>query len=170
VFDKLIEWLKDIIGLFQFWVVLRPYERAIRYRLGRWIAELGPGPHLIFPFNIDEVVVENIVPEGVNLGLQSVTLKDGTPLSVDVEVMFRITNVDHFLNNIEDASAIMHTMLQGIIQRTLFQHTWEELLTQRAQAAEDGRKYSLEKRLQSEINRVLSDEEWGVEGRSQTGS
>jgi regulator of protease activity HflC (stomatin/prohibitin superfamily) len=55
MFDKLIEWLKDIIGLFQFWVILRPYERAIRYRLGRWTKEYGPGPHLIFPFNIDEV-------------------------------------------------------------------------------------------------------------------
>jgi hypothetical protein len=74
-----------------------------------------------------------------------------------------IIDVDAFLNNIEDAAAVISTMLQGIVQRTIFQWTWDELLKMRAQAAEDGRKYSLEKKLQAEMNALFAENDWGVE-------
>lgn len=54
----IVEWLSRFFGSWKFWLVVPPWDRGVRIRLGRNATQLEPGFHFRIPL-VDEVVLVN---------------------------------------------------------------------------------------------------------------
>src|SRR5215203_6243001 len=71
--------------------VLREYERAVVFRLGRVIAMKGPGLVLLTPA-IDRMVRVSLRTVTLNVPPQDVITRDNVPVRVDAVVYFRVVD------------------------------------------------------------------------------
>src|SRR6201999_3271615 len=83
--------------------VLREYERGVIFRLGRLIAQKGPGLILLIPF-IDRMVKVDLRTVTLNIPPQEVITRDNVPAGVNAVAYFRVidprkavTEVENFL-------------------------------------------------------------------------
>lgn len=95
--ERLIDFLINIIGIFQFWVVLDRPEYGWLFRLGKPVKFLrwddgwfGTGLHLCLPFYLDQVFHEATYEEWSNSHVSSVTLKDGATASLQGTFRYKI--------------------------------------------------------------------------------
>lgn len=125
--DKLIEFIRDFIGLFRFFEVVDPYQRGVQLRLGTFKRVLEPGFYFILPFGIDRVMTENVVTETMTTLPQSLTTKDGQAVVVSLVVTFRISDVKVFLLEVEGRNAVIGDIAYGATANFIMSRTWEEL-------------------------------------------
>ena len=69
--------------------VLREYERGVIFRLGRLIAQKGPGLILLIPF-IDRMVKVDLRTVTLNIPPQEVITRDNVPAGVNAVAYFRV--------------------------------------------------------------------------------
>lgn len=128
-FDRLIDFLVSILDLFKFWVVLDEFERGVLLRLGRFQREVGPGFHWLFPFNVDKVLCDNVVPRTVGLGAQALVTKDGKPVAVTAVVTASIRNVQKALLEVEGVDHALVDSCMAAVGAYVAATTWDELRT-----------------------------------------
>ena len=71
--------------------VLREYERAVVFRLGRLIGAKGPGVVLLIPL-IDRMVRVSLRTHTLNVPAQDVITCDNVPARVDAVAYFRVVD------------------------------------------------------------------------------
>src|SRR3954466_8093596 len=69
--------------------ILREYERGVIFRLGRLIAQKGPGLILLVPF-IDRMVRVDLRTVTLNIPPQEVITRDNVPARVNAVCYFRV--------------------------------------------------------------------------------
>jgi regulator of protease activity HflC (stomatin/prohibitin superfamily) len=72
--------------------VVYEHERALHFRDGRLVGELGPGAHRFFGFR-DTVLRIGVQPEWTFVFGQEVSTSDGAPVRVSLAVMYAISNL-----------------------------------------------------------------------------
>lgn len=89
-------WLTQIASAvgqpFKWWVVVAPWEQALRVRLGKVAAVLGPGVHFRVPF-LDRVYRKSIRLRAVSRTGQTVTTKDGKCVTLGWVVEFAVADI-----------------------------------------------------------------------------
>ena len=71
--------------------ILREYERAVVFRLGRLIGAKGPGVVLLVPM-IDRMVRVSLRTHTMNIPAQDVITCDNVPARVDAVAYFRVVD------------------------------------------------------------------------------
>jgi membrane protease subunit HflK len=127
MFDRLIEFLISIIELFFFTTVVDVYERAVVLRFGKAARVLNPGIHFIWPFGVEEVMKDNVVPSTAQLRPQAITTKDGKGVVVTAIVTWAIKDIKTFLCEIENAEGVLADASRGALRQTIASKTWEEI-------------------------------------------
>jgi regulator of protease activity HflC (stomatin/prohibitin superfamily) len=130
--------------------VLREYERAVVFRLGRTIDKKGPGLILLMPA-IDRMVRVSLRTVTLNVPPQDVITRDNVPVRVDAVVYFRVVNPDDAVVQVENfhkaTSQIAATTLRSVLGKV----DLDTLLTAREE-------------LNDELQKIIDDqtEPWGV--------
>ena len=86
-------------GLFKWWIIVAPWEQAVRVRLGKEDALLGPGPHLRIP-GVDRIYSESVRLRTVDLGVQTIATQDGKPVTLSGFIRFRVENLLDVINTL----------------------------------------------------------------------
>ena len=160
--DRLIDLLLQVVGWFKFWIVIDPFQRAVIITLGKIRRKkpvLGPGIHWIAPFGIEEDLTDNVVPSNLSDLTIDMTLRCGTPLHIEMSILWEIIDVLKFQLEIEGAEAVL-VNVQGMVQEYLFQYEWEELMGFRNDGIGDRRK-GLPWKLKVHCNQETR--QWGAE-------
>lgn len=92
MFDRIVDFLLSIIGLFKFWAVVDQWERGIVVRLGRYNRMARPGFMWIWPFSVEHVLVEDTYKKVTHLHPQSLTTADGKSVVASAVVTYRVRN------------------------------------------------------------------------------
>src|SRR5699024_6659657 len=79
--------------LSQVFKILREYERAVVFRLGKYQSTKGPGLILLIPF-IDKVQKVDLRVLTINVDKQEVITKDNVTVNVDAITFFRVVNAE----------------------------------------------------------------------------
>jgi regulator of protease activity HflC (stomatin/prohibitin superfamily) len=111
--------------------VLREYERAVVFRLGRLLTPpKGPGLIFLIPI-VDRMVKVDLRTVTLNVPPQEVITKDNVPVRVNAVAYFRV--VDPVSAVIEVAQYLVATsqIAQTTLRSTLGQHSLDELLSER---------------------------------------
>jgi regulator of protease activity HflC (stomatin/prohibitin superfamily) len=111
--------------------VIREYERAIVFRLGRLLPEAkGPGLFLLIPI-IDRMVKVDLRTITLNIPPQEVITKDNVPVRVNGVAYFRIVQPKDAIVQVENYMVATSQIAQTTLRSVLGQHVLDELLSER---------------------------------------
>ncbi|MGB7587920.1 MAG: slipin family protein [Solirubrobacterales bacterium] len=130
--------------------ILREYERGVVFRLGRLIAQKGPGLVLLIPL-VDRMVKVDLRTVTLNIPPQEVITRDNVPAGVNAVAYFRVVDAIRAIVEVENfllaTSQISQTALRSVLGKAEF----DQLLSER-------------ERLNEELQKIIdeSTEPWGV--------
>ncbi len=111
--------------------VIREYERAIVFRLGRLYPEpKGPGLFFLIPV-VDRMVKVDLRTITLNIPPQEVITKDNVPVRVNAVAYFRIVDPKAAIVQVENFMVATSQIAQTTLRAVLGQHVLDELLSER---------------------------------------
>lgn len=143
-----MEWFKELFNqvssLFKWWVIILPWERGLRIRMGNRVKELQPGMHFRIPY-LDSVYAQPIRLTFVNFSPQTLTTKKGDLLTIQMIVGYSIKNISQLYNSVSEVQSVISGKVMGRVAQYI---TENDDCTPEA-IAQDARK-------------VLSELGWGL--------
>lgn len=127
MFDRLVDLIIEFVHLFHFMVVLPEYEKGVQLRFGKFVRVLEPGLHFIYPFSIDEVMKEAVVPTTHSLGDEATVTKDGKTAAFHAIVTYRVHDIRKAMLDVNDTDHAVRDACAGEIGKVMRERTWEEL-------------------------------------------
>jgi regulator of protease activity HflC (stomatin/prohibitin superfamily) len=130
--------------------VLREYERAVVFRLGRLIGQRGPGLVLLVP-GIDRMVRVSLRTVTLNVPPQDIITRDNVTARVDAVAYFRVVDPNASVVDIEDAFTATSQIAQTTLRSVLGKADLDALLGER-------------ERLNEDLQQIIDEqtEPWGV--------
>jgi len=130
--------------------VLREYERGVIFRLGRLIAQKGPGLILLIPF-IDQMVRVDLRTITLNVPPQEVITKDNVTVRVNAVAYFRVIDPDRAITDVENYLVATSQIAQTTLRSVLGKAELDSLLAER-------------ERLNQELQTIIDEqtEPWGI--------
>jgi regulator of protease activity HflC (stomatin/prohibitin superfamily) len=131
--------LSTYVGIIIFFVIiilssairiLREYERAVIFRLGRLIGAKGPGLILLIPV-VDRMVRVSLRTVVMDVPPQDVITKDNVSLKVNAVVYFRVVQADKAIVEVERYLDATSQLSQTTLRSVLGQSQLDELLAER---------------------------------------
>ena len=130
--------------------VIREYERAVIFRLGRLIGAKGPGLIWLWPI-IDKMVKIDLRIVTLDVQKQELMTRDNVPMAVDAVVYFRVMNANDAVVKVENYMKATSLIAQTTLRSILGQAELDELLAERD-------------RINQRLQQVIDDqtEPWGI--------
>jgi regulator of protease activity HflC (stomatin/prohibitin superfamily) len=130
--------------------ILKEYERAVIFRLGRLIGGKGPGLILLIPF-IDQMVRVSLRVVAMDVPTQDVITKDNVSVKVNAVIYFRVVNPESAVVEVEDFLYATSQIAQTTLRSVLGQSELDELLAEREE-------------INRKLQRIIDDhtDPWGV--------
>ncbi|MFC2131645.1 slipin family protein [Bacteroidota bacterium] len=110
--------------------VMREYERAVIFRLGRLIAVKGPGLIILIPF-IDKMIRISMRTIVMDIEPQDVITKDNVSIKVNAVLYFRVMEADKAVVDVENYLFATNQLAQTTLRSILGQSDLDELLAER---------------------------------------
>ncbi|TAL66839.1 MAG: slipin family protein [Bacteroidetes bacterium] len=139
-----------VIVLFSALKILREYERAVIFRLGRLIGVKGPGLIILIPF-IDKMVRVSLRTVAMDVQPQDVITKDNISIKVNAVLYFRVVEADRAIVSVENYLFATNQIAQTTLRSILGQSDMDELLSERD-------------RINKKLQEIIDDhtEPWGI--------
>jgi len=116
--------------------VLREYERAVVFRLGRLTGQRGPGVVLLIPA-IDRMVRVSLRTVTVTIPPQDIITRDNVTARVDAVAYFRVVDPNASVVSVEDAAKATLQIAQTTLRSVLGKADLDALLSERESLNED---------------------------------
>ena len=116
--------------------VLREYERAVIFRLGRLIGPRGPGLIFLIPF-VDRMVKVSLRTVTLSIPPQDVITRDNVTARVNAVAYFRVVDPDDSVVKIEDFLAATSQVSQTTLRSVLGKAELDTLLSKREELNDD---------------------------------
>ncbi len=110
--------------------ILREYERAVLFRLGRLRGTRGPGLIFLIPF-VDRMVRMDLRTVTIDVARQELMTRDNVPVTVDAVVYFHIVDPVAAVVKVENFLRATALIAQTTLRSVLGQAELDELLAQR---------------------------------------
>jgi regulator of protease activity HflC (stomatin/prohibitin superfamily) len=130
--------------------ILREYERGVIFRLGRLIAQKGPGLILLIPI-IDRMVRVDLRTVTLTVPPQEVITKDNVTVRVNAVAYFRVIDPNRAITEVENFLVATSQISQTTLRSVLGKAELDALLSER-------------ERLNIELQQIIDEqtEPWGV--------
>lgn len=130
--------------------ILREYERAVIFRLGRLIPAKGPGLVLLIPI-VDRMERISTRIETIDVQRQDMMTRDNVPTTVDAVVYYRVVVPTDAVVRVQNFHKATYLIAQTTLRSVIGQSELDELLAERDR---------INRRLQEIIDEQT--EPWGV--------
>jgi regulator of protease activity HflC (stomatin/prohibitin superfamily) len=112
-------------NLLQWWIILAPWEQALRVRRGKIVHQLGGGIHLRIPF-FDRFFVQSVRMRISELPIQTLTTLDGHTITLSGTLRYRIENLHKLYETLHDAEGTLSHIAQGAVADYIVTHPLED--------------------------------------------
>lgn len=116
--------------LLSFIYILREYERAVVFTLGRFSGVRGPGLTLIIPL-LQQVVRVDLRTVVMGVPPQDIISRDNVSVQVSAVVYFRVIDPERAVIQVEDYQAAVSQLAQTTLRSVCGQHELDEMLAER---------------------------------------
>ncbi|RDI40197.1 slipin family protein [Aquicella lusitana] len=139
-----------LIFLFNFFHILREYERAVVFTLGRFWRVKGPGLIIVVPI-IQQYVRVELRTVVMDIPPQDVISRDNVSVRVNAVVYFRVIDPQRAIIQVEDYQTAVSQLAQTTLRSVLGQHELDEMLAER-------------NKLNAHIQQILDEhtDAWGI--------
>ena len=101
--------------------VLKEYERAVIFRMGRARKRLaGPGLTLLLPFGIDRPRIIDTRTKAIQIAPQDVITRDNISISVDAVVYATVASPQHAILEVEECMPATLQLAATTLERSAF--------------------------------------------------
>lgn len=114
----------------QMFKILREYERAVVFRLGKYLMTKGPGLIFLIPF-IDKIERVDLRVLTINVDRQEVITKDNVTVHVDAITFFRVVDAEAAVIQVEKYIHATSMLAQTTLRSIVGQVELDELLAER---------------------------------------
>ncbi len=130
--------------------ILRQYERAVVFTLGRFQSVKGPGMVFLIPF-VQELVRVDLRIQVIEIPTQDVISRDNVSMKVDAVLYFNVVNPERAIIQVQAFLPATVMLAQTTLRAVLGQHALDEMLSER-------------KKLSSDVQSILDvqTETWGI--------
>lgn len=130
--------------------IMREYERAVVFLLGRFWKVKGPGLILVIP-GLQTMVRVDLRTRVLDVPSQDVISRDNVSVKVNAVLYYRVLDADKAVIQVEDFDAATSQLAQTTLRSVLGQHELDEMLAER-------------ERLNNDIQKILDSQTdaWGV--------
>ena len=130
--------------------ILRQYERAVVFTLGRFQAVKGPGVVLLIPF-FQQMVRVDLRIQVIEIPTQDVISHDNVSMKVDAVLYFNVVNPERAIIQVQRYLPATVMLAQTTLRAVLGQHELDEMLSER-------------KKLSTDVQSILDaqTETWGI--------
>jgi regulator of protease activity HflC (stomatin/prohibitin superfamily) len=130
--------------------VLREYERAVMFTLGRFTGVRGPGFMIMIPI-VQQMVRMDLRTIVHDVPSQDVISRDNVSVKVNAVVYFRVVDPDKAVIQVADYFAATSQLAQTTLRSVLGKHELDEMLAERD-------------KLNHDIQRILDEQTdaWGI--------
>ncbi len=130
--------------------ILREYERAVVFTLGRFQSVKGPGLVLMIPF-FQEMVRVDLRIQVIEVPSQDVISRDNVSMKVDAVLYFNVVNPERAIIQVQHYLPATNMLAQTTLRAVLGQHELDEMLSER-------------KKLSTDVQSILDTqtEAWGI--------
>jgi regulator of protease activity HflC (stomatin/prohibitin superfamily) len=139
-----------VIFVFSAIRVIREYERAVVFQLGRFWKVKGPGLILVIPV-IQQAVKVDLRIRVHDIPSQDIISRDNVLVKVNAVVYYRVMDARNAIIQVEDFSQATSQLAQTTLRSVLGQHELDEMLAER-------------EKLNADLQRILDEqtESWGI--------
>ncbi|MEK6229894.1 MAG: slipin family protein [Actinomycetota bacterium] len=116
--------------------ILREYERAVVFRLGRLRGAKGPGLLLLFPL-VDRMVRVDLRTVTLTIPPQEVITRDNVPARVNAVAYFRVTDPARAIVEVENFGIATSQVAQTTLRSVLGRADLDQLLSERDRLNDD---------------------------------
>jgi regulator of protease activity HflC (stomatin/prohibitin superfamily) len=130
--------------------ILREYERAVVFTLGRFQKVKGPGLVLLVPF-FQQMVGVDLRIQVIEIPSQDVISHDNVSMKVDAVLYFKVTDPERAIIQVQDFLPATKLLAQTTMRAVLGQHELDEMLAERI-------------KLNTDVQSILDSqtEAWGI--------
>lgn len=130
--------------------ILREYERAVVFTLGRFTGVKGPGLIFVFP-GVQTMVRVDLRVQVLDVPSQDVISRDNVSVKVNAVMYFRVLDPERAIIQVEDFQMATSQLAQTTLRSVLGQHDLDQMLAER-------------ERLNAAIRTILDaqTDAWGV--------
>src|ERR1700690_4060273 len=130
--------------------ILREYERAVVFTLGRFQKVKGPGLVLLLPF-VQEMGRVDLRIQVIEIPSQDVISRDNVSMKVDAVLYFNVVNPERAIIKVQNYLPATNMLAQTTLRAVLGQHELDEMLSER-------------KKLSADVQSILdaATETWGI--------
>jgi len=130
--------------------IIRPYERGLVERLGKFKKELGAGLHIIVPF-FDRLIKVDMRERVIDVPPQEVITKDNVIVTVDAVIYYEVTDAYKVIYNVSNFDIATIKLAQTNLRNVIGELELDQTLTSR-------------ERINLKLREVLDEatDKWGV--------
>src|SRR5829696_5630131 len=130
--------------------IMREYERAVVFSLGRFSGVKGPGLLILIPF-VQQLVRVSLRTVVLDVPSQDVISRDNVSVKVNAVVYFKVVDADRAVIEVQDFMAATSQFAQTTLRSVLGKHELDEMLAERD-------------RLNADIQEILDHQTdvWGI--------
>lgn len=110
--------------------VLREYERAVVFRLGKLLRAKGPGIVFLIPF-VDRMVRMDLRVVTIDVAKQEMMTHDNVPVTVDAVLYFRVIDAEAAVVKVENFLKATALIAQTTLRSVIGQAELDDLLARR---------------------------------------
>jgi regulator of protease activity HflC (stomatin/prohibitin superfamily) len=139
-----------ILFLFSAIRIMREYERAVIFQLGRFWKVKGPGLILVIPI-IQQAVKVDMRIRVQDVPHQDIISRDNVLVKVNAVVYYRVMDARNAIIQVEDYNQATSQLAQTTLRSVLGQHELDQMLAERD-------------KLNADLQRILDEqtESWGI--------
>lgn len=119
-----------LLVLFKLFHILREYERAVIFTLGRYTGIKGPGLIIVIPF-LQQMVRVDMRVVTLDIPPQDVISRDNVSVQVNAVVYFRVVDPSKAIIQVEHYLEASSQLAQTTLRAVLGKHELDEMLTER---------------------------------------
>ncbi len=130
--------------------VLREYERAVIFQIGRFWKVKGPGLILLIPV-LQQMVRVDLRIRVLDVPQQDVISRDNVSVKVNAVLYYRVVDAQRAIIQVEDFDVATSQLAQTTLRSVLGQHALDEMLAER-------------EKLNADLQRILDEQTdaWGI--------
>jgi regulator of protease activity HflC (stomatin/prohibitin superfamily) len=130
--------------------IMREYQRAVMFTLGRFSGVKGPGLIFVIPY-LQQMVRVDLRTVVLDVPSQDVISRDNVSVKVNAVLYFRVVDADRAVIQVEDFLLATSQLAQTTLRSVLGKHSLDEMLAERD-------------RLNTDIQEILDSqtETWGI--------
>lgn len=127
-------WTAAVVGFALFVSGLRiaqEYERAVVFRLGRYVGVRGPGLYWLVPLGIERSRVLDMRVHTVSAEQQETITRDSVTIKVNAVLWYRVVDASKSIIAVMDSGSAVYQLALTSLRNIIGQHDLDEVLQER---------------------------------------